>query len=400
MHSDSAAYIFISSPEALSEACALLGRAKELAVDTEFHREDSYYARFALLQIASRDACYLIDPLAISDLSPVWELLGAPGIVKVFHAARQDVEIILHEGGLIPAPLFDTQIAASLLGYGLQVGFGNLVERILNTTLAKGESFSDWLHRPLRPEQLRYAANDVLYLMPIYRRLKQELERAGRLDWLAEEQATICSEETYRIVPEEMFWRVKGNSKLRPHSLAILSALADWRERTAQREDRPRRRIISDEALVEIARKTNGDRVPFERIRGMRAATIKKYGKEIQSVWKKGLETPESQWPRRTAAPNHSAGTELRRELLSTLVKLRADEERIAANILADKADLAALASWGGRNGAPPDVACLRGWRRRLVGEALLRLLRGEVCLCINDSTRRAEIRPHSVQQT
>jgi len=394
MYSDNAAYIFVRSPEALIEACAHLGRAKVLAVDTEFHREDSYYAEFALLQIASRDACYLIDPLAVSDLAPVWTLLRDPGIVKVFHAARQDIEIIVHEGGFIPAPLFDTQIAAALLGYGLQVGFGNLVQRILNTSLAKAESFSDWIHRPLRPEQLSYAANDVLYLMPIYRRLKQELESAGRLDWLAEEQATICSEDTYRISAEEMFWRVKGCNKLRPRSLAILRALAAWREQTAQRENRPRRRIISDEALVEIARKTSADRIPFERIRGMRAATVNKYGKEIASAWRKGLETPENQWPRRMAAPNHSSGTELRRELLSTLVKLRADEERIAASILTGKNDLSALASWGGGNGAPPDVACLRGWRRRLVGEDLLRLLRGETCLCINSDNRLAEIRP------
>ncbi len=384
---------YIDSQEALSATCQALAAAPVLCLDTEFHREDTYYPQFALLQIYDGRRCFIIDPVAINELSPLWEVLRQDTTIKVFHAARQDIEIILGECGHIPRPLFDTQIAASLLGYGLQVGFGNLVQRLLNTSLAKQESFSDWLARPLRPEQLRYAADDVIYLMPIYRRLKRELEETGRLDWLNEEQTTVCHEDTYAIAPEEMFWRVKGSSKLRPQALAVLRELAAWRERTAQAENRPRRRILADETLVELARQTEGKGITFERIRGMRAAAVRKYGRDIQSAWQRGLACPRERWPNRRSSPAHSAGTELRRELLSTLVKLRADEERIAANILADKADLAALASWAAREGRPPEARCLHGWRRRLVGEDLLRLLRGEICLCINGQTRRAEIR-------
>ncbi len=383
---------YIDSQEKLADACHALAAASVLCLDTEFHREDTYYPQFALLQVFDGTRCLIIDPLAVSDLSPLWDVLRQESITKVFHAARQDIEIILSEGHTIPAQLFDTQIAASLLGYGLQVGFGNLVQRLLNTSLAKQESFSDWLARPLRPEQIRYAADDVLYLMPIYKRLKQELETAGRLDWLAEEQATICSVDTYAMSPEEMFWRVKGSNKLRPQALAVLRELAAWRERTAQAEDRPRRRILADETLVELARQNGEKNIAFERIRGMRTATVRKYGRDIQVAWHRGTTCPKERWPQRARIPNHSPGTELRREMLSTLVKLRADEERIAANILADKSDLAALASWAARNEEPPAAQCLQGWRRRLVGEDLLRLLRGEICLCINSQTRRAEI--------
>lgn len=384
---------YIDNHEKLIAACKTLAPAQVLCLDTEFHREDTYYPEFALMQISSRQSCFIIDPLTIKDMSPLWQLLHQQSKTKVFHAARQDIEIILRESGCIPAPLFDTQAAASLLGYGLQIGFGNLVQRLLNTSLPKQESFSDWMARPLRPEQLRYAADDVLYLMPIYQQLKHELENAGRLSWLAEEQTTICSVDTYLADPAAMFWRVKGSNKLRPPTLAVLRELAAWRELTAQSENRPRRRIIADETLVEIARQARGGVISFERIRGMRTSVIRKYGQDIQDACQAGKTSPEESWPRPASTPNHRAGTELRREMLSTLVKLRADEEHIAASILADRADLAALASWGGRNQMPPVVNCMQGWRRELIGEDLIRLLKGEICLCINNESRRAEIR-------
>ena len=161
-------FTYIDSANALIEACNELEKSSVLCVDTEFHREKTYYAQFALLQISSREQCYVIDPTSLSDLTPVWKLMHNPNILKVFHAARQDLEIILLESGALPLPLFDTQVAAALLGYGQQIGFGNLVQRILKKALPKGESFSDWLARPLTPKQLAYAADDVIYLMPIF----------------------------------------------------------------------------------------------------------------------------------------------------------------------------------------------------------------------------------------
>jgi len=213
---------YIDSTEDLDRACRKLGNASVLCVDTEFHRESTYYAEFALIQVASRDACYLLDPVAISDLSPLWVLMHNPDILKVFHAVRQDAEIILKESGALPLPLFDTQIAAALLGFGLQVGFGNLVQRILGKALPKSESFTDWLKRPLRPAQITYAADDVIYLMPVYQHLHEQLQVRGRLAWMDEEQATLCAEKTYANDSESIFWRVKGVNKLKPKQLAVL----------------------------------------------------------------------------------------------------------------------------------------------------------------------------------
>jgi len=385
---------YIDTREKLIAACERLAPARVLCMDTEFHREKTYYPQFALMQVSSRNDCFLIDPLAIKDLSPVWQVLHEQDKTKVFHAARQDIEIILRESGKIPKPLFDTQTAASLLGYGLQVGFGSLVQRLLNTSLPKQESFSDWIARPLRRAQLAYAADDVLYLMPVYQQLKQELEAAGRLGWLEEEQSSLCSTNTYENIPEEMFRHVKSANRLKPRGLAVLRTLAAWRERQAQARNIPRRRILADEVLVELARRVNGEDISFERIRGIRGDIIRKYGDDIRAAWHAGRACPEEQWPRSRPRTNHSAGTELRREMLSALVKLRADERHIAASILASKSDLSVLASWGKCPDAlPPKVACLQGWRHELVGKDLLQLLKGEICLCINSENRRAEIR-------
>jgi len=383
--------VYIDTPEALRRACQRLAQCKVLCVDTEFHRENTYYPRFALLQIASGSDCFLIDPLVLADLSPLWKLMHNPGILKVFHAARQDAEIILKESGGLPLPLFDTQVAAALLGYGQQVGFGNLVRRLLGKTLPKAESFTDWLARPLRPEQLRYAADDVIYLMPVYRRLKERLEESGRLAWLQEELAFLCEEKNYVLDPREAFWRVKGANKLKAEHLAVLRELAAWRELQAQKRDIPRRRLVSDECLLAIARKTRLSCEQLGRIRGLSSGTAQRFGRDILAAWERGRRCPEALRPHPKPPPRHSIGTDMRMELLAALVRLRAEENRIAANILASRQDIAALASWanhGPGNEDPPDNPCLRGWRRRLIGDDILRMLNGELCLRLDAETK------------
>jgi len=378
-------FTYIDSPEALKEACHELSKASVLCVDTEFHREKTYYAQFALLQIASRDACYIIDPTSISDLTPVWKLMHDPNILKVFHAARQDLEIILLESGALPLPLFDTQVAAALLGFGQQIGFGNLVQRILKKALPKGESFSDWLARPLNAKQLSYAADDVIYLMPIYQHLEEQLQAKGRRTWLDEEQEILCNEETYRIDKQEVFWRVKGVNRLKPRQLAVLRELAAWRESEAERRDMPRRRVISDEPLLELAKRDKLDLEVMKRMRGLTDGLIKRFGKTLMQKWQKGIDCPENAWPKLHPRHHHSQGTELRQELLDTLLQLRSDDESIASNILASRQELAELASWGKkRNGNPPELALLHGWRFELVGRDMLRLLDGELSLRID----------------
>lgn len=389
MHNLPANPVFVETPDALARACKELARATVLCVDTEFHRENTYFPQFALIQVASGHACYLIDPLAVGDLSLLWELLHQPQILKVFHAARQDLEIILNESGKLPAPIFDTQIAAALLGFGQQVGFGNLVQRILKTSLPKLESFSDWLARPLRAEQIAYAADDVIYLLPIYHQLKEKLVNRGRHDWLEEEQSVLADASTYSINPAEIFWRVKGVNKLRGQQLAVLRELAAWRETEAQTRNTPRRRIVADEPMLEIARRSHLSLGDMERLRGLHASTVRKFGPAILNAWEKGHQCPSEDWPRSQPRINHSPGSELRLELLTTLVRLRAEHEQIAANILASKRELAQLASWGrSLSGNLPDVACLQGWRKRLVGDDLLSLLKGEICLHLDTDTK------------
>ena len=383
---------YIDSAEALDHACRKLRNANVLCVDTEFHRESTYYPEFALIQIASKEACYLIDPVAIPDLSPLWMLMHNPGILKVFHAVRQDAEIILKESGALPLPLFDTQIAAALLGFGLQVGFGNLVQQILGKTLPKAESFTDWLRRPLRPAQIIYAADDVIYLMPVYQHLHDQLQARGRLAWMEEEQAALCSEKTYNNEQESVFWRVKGVNKLKPKQLAILRELAIWREQQAKKRDIPRRRIVGDEPLLALARKAQLTIEGLSGIRGLNSGVIRRFGEDMLHAWQQGQQCPESEWPHPKTSAHNSEGTEMRLELLSALVRLRAEKVRIAANILASKQDIAALASWANHGSFSitdlPDNPCLHGWRKELVGNEILRMLKGELCLRLDAETK------------
>ena len=386
-------YIYIDTPDALEQACSELAKASVLCVDTEFHREKTYYAHFALLQISSREKCYVIDPTAINDLSPVWKLMHNENILKVFHAARQDLEIIMLESGGLPVPLFDTQVAAALLGYGQQIGFGNLVQRILKKSLPKQESFSDWLARPLTSKQLIYAADDVIFLMPIYQHLEEQLQAKGRREWLVEEQETLCSEDTYLIDKQEVYWRVKGVNRLKPRQLAVLRELAAWREEQAERKNIPRRRIIADDPLIELAKRDNLDISTMNRMRGLTDGLIRRFGNELIKAWKRGVECPEEAWPKLNPRSYHTSGTELRQELLDTLVRLKAEDESISATILVSQQELGALASWGkDRKGEPPELSVLHGWRRKLVGNDLLRLLNGEIALHINPESSLPEI--------
>lgn len=388
-----ATFTYIDQTDALRKACKQLNTRRVLCVDTEFHRESTYYPEFALLQIYDGKDCFLIDPLSIDDLSCLWEVLTNEAILKVFHSGYQDIEIIVHACGRMPTPLFDTQVAAALLGFGQQIGFGNLVQRILKKALPKQESFSDWLARPLTQKQLRYAADDVIWLMPIYQHLHDQLKARKRDNWLDEEQTQLCNAEQYQNDVQSVFWRVKGVNKLKGAALAALRELAAWREDVAKARNIPRRRIISDESLLEVARKNSLDIEALKRIRGLSNGLVNRFGEDIVSNWRKGIESDSSNWPKLPARSSNTKGTEMRLELLSTLVRLRAEECEIASNILASKSELSTLASWGlKRQGTPPQLHCLEGWRHEMVGKDLLRLLHGEICLHLNPDNGLPEI--------
>ncbi len=379
------ASLYIDQPNTLQAACQSMKQCKVLAVDTEFHRETTYYPEFALLQIYGNGQCWMIDPIALKDLTPVWDVLCDTDILKVFHAGRQDLEIILKEAGQLPLPLFDTQIAAALLGMGQQVGFGNLVQRLLKKELPKQESFSDWISRPLRQKQLEYAADDVIWLMPIYQALKEQLQACGRLDWLNEEQQTLCSLETYHETADHLMWRVKGVNKLKGRSLARLRALAVWREEQARKRNIPRRRLLADEPLLEIARREHVHQDALGSMRGVSQGFVRRFGHDLIKVCDACAQLSEADFPKVNPRKPRTQGTDMRLELLSTLLRLKAEEGNISPSILSNKSDLSELASWGRHCKEPePNVPCLDGWRRELVGRDLLRLLQGTLVLRID----------------
>ncbi|MDX8413221.1 MAG: ribonuclease D [Mariprofundales bacterium] len=393
----------IGTSEQLQQMVEALTSSSTLFVDTEFHRETTYWPQFALMQISARSRdnrllCYLIDPLTIEDLEPLWRLLTNPDQVKVFHAARQDVEIIHHLSGRLPTPLFDTQVAAALLGYGQQIGFGALVQQLTGVTLAKQATFTDWMKRPLSAGQQQYAADDVLHLMPVYFHLSEQLQARGRSDWLDDEQRSLTDPVTYDLAVDTIFWRTKGCNRLKPKQLAVLRPLAAWREQAARERDLPRRRLLGDESMVELARQEHLDQQKITAIRGISNGLAKRFGGEMIAAWKEGVACPKADWPQRSKTPTHSAGSNSRADLLNALLQLKANKLEIASSILASKSDIAALASWGGMRNDPelPDISLLNGWRRKLIGDEMLEMLAGNLVLKIDTTTHMPVILPNN----
>ncbi len=243
----------VTDTASLSALCERLAREPYVAVDTEFMRDKTYYSKLCLVQLAGNDEAAAVDTLAPGlDLTPLYELMADPGVLKVFHAARQDVEIFVHQANAVPAPLFDTQIAGMVCGFGDAVSYDRLVRGLTGVRLDKTSRFTDWSHRPLTPKQVEYALADVIHLRPAYEKLHRRLEKTNRLEWLSEEMAVLTDPATYRVVPEESWRRLKIRST-KPKFLAVLQELAAWREHEAQSRDVPRNRILRDDALVDVA---------------------------------------------------------------------------------------------------------------------------------------------------
>jgi len=373
----------VTDTAALARLCEDFASAPYVTVDTEFMRERTYYAQLCLVQIArpgpegEEDAhAAIVDPLAPGiDLAPLFELMAAP-VLKVFHAARQDIEIFHHQGGVIPAPLFDTQVAAMVCGYGEQVGYETLVRKIAKVELDKTSRFTDWSSRPLSQKQLAYALADVTHLRKVYESLSRQLEESGRAHWLAEEMATLTSPETYEVDADEVWRRVKARSQS-PRFLAVVRSLARWRELTAQARDVPRSRILKDDALVEVA--SARPRTPDElhKLRLLQREGRKtETAAEILAAVAEGLACPEDRLPRLPQPPRRREGSAAVADLLRVFLKARADELGIAAKLLASSSELDALAGED-----DPQVPALQGWRYEIFGRDALRIRDGAVAL-------------------
>jgi ribonuclease D len=322
-----------------------------------------------------------IDPLADGmDLRPLFDLLNAPETVKVFHAARQDLEIFHTLMGHLPVPVFDTQVAAMVCGFGDQVGYETLVARLTRARLDKGSRFTDWSLRPLSARQIDYALSDVTHLRQVYAKLKQRVDASGRGEWLAEEMDTLCDPATYEPDPMEIFRRIKsrnGNGRF----LAILREVTAWREREARERDVPRNRILRDEALIEIAHHAPASTEDLARTRGLgRKLAEGSAGTQILEAVARAMALPESEWPAPDTRRDVPRGVGPVADLLKVLLKMKCDDEDVAQKLVASSADVDMIAA----EGETADVRALHGWRRRVFGADALRLRNGELCLAIN----------------
>jgi ribonuclease D len=370
--------IIISDTVALREACELLAKSDYVAVDTEFLRETTFWPQLCLIQIAGPDLEAIVDPLVAGlDLKPFFELMADTSVTKVFHAARQDIEIIFKLGGLIPHPIFDTQVAAMVCGFGDSASYDTLVQKIKNVQLDKSSRFTDWSHRPLSEKQLDYAIADVTHLRDVYLHLKTELERENRTEWLTEEMAVLESRETYDLHPDDAWMRLKMRIR-KPIELAILQQLAAWREREARNRDVPRGRVIKDDAIFEIAQQQPKDADALSRLRTIpRGFERSQNGAAILSAVNAALAIPKADLPKVPRPANLPEGTGAAVEMLKVLLKLIAEKHGVAAKIIATSDDLDGLAS----RGEESESATLHGWRREIFGEPALKLIRGELGL-------------------
>ncbi|WP_061932805.1 ribonuclease D [Aureimonas sp. AU22] len=377
----------ITTTAALQEACNTLSRAEFVTVDTEFIRETTFWPELCLIQMATDDLAVLVDPLADGiDLQPFFALMADTNIIKVFHAARQDVEIVHKLGGLIPEPLFDTQVAAMVCGFGESIAYDQLVARTSQGRIDKTSRFTDWRRRPLSNDQLEYALADVTYLRDAYRFLKAALAVEGREGWLADEMAVLTDPATYDIHPDDAWRRLKLRVR-KPIELAVLKEVAAWREREARQRDQPRSRILKDDAVYEIAQQQPKDEAALSRLRTVsKGFERSNAGREILAAVGRALAIPKSELPAIPRPPNQPEGTASAVEFLRVLLKIVVDERGVAGRLIASGDDLEKLAV----NGPDADVPALEGWRRELFGNRALELLEGQSALVYRN--RRVEV--------
>jgi ribonuclease D len=369
----------VTSTDGLAVLCRQLSNSSYVAVDTEFMREQTFWPKLCLVQLASPDVEAIVDPLAEGiDLAPFWELMTNRDVVKVFHAARQDLEIVHVATGTLPAPVFDTQVAAMVCGFGDSISYVNLVKRIAGQDLDKSSRFTDWSRRPLSQNQLLYALGDVTHLRKVYTSLKQTLEASGRAHWLDEEMATLLDPATYETLPEDAWRRLKLKVRSRK-SLAVMIELAAWRERAAQSQDVPRSRIIRDEALYDIASQMPTETKKLAELRTLSDGFARSArAREIVDAVNRGLARDPSTLPAINQSSGSSSDVNAMCDVLRVLLKATAQRHKVAPRLIADSEDLEAIASQ-----REPDVPALKGWRRELFGEDALRLKRGELALTV-----------------
>jgi ribonuclease D len=369
----------ITTTAELAAACSRLAKHPVITVDTEFLRETTYYPLLCVVQMASPEEAVVIDALAEGiDLKPFFELMGNEKVLKVFHAARQDIEIIWHRANIIPHPVFDTQVAAMVLGYGDSIAYDQLVEKVTGHRPDKTHRFTDWSRRPLTKEQMHYAVSDVTHLRDVFTTLDADLKKRHRSEWVSIEMEILTSPRTYDFHPERAWERLKTRVR-KPKDLAVLMEVAAWREQEAQSRDVPRGRVLRDEAIGDIATHAPNTLEKLAHLRSVPKGFEKsKWGADIVAAVERGLARDFSKLPKLEKPRNNSNGQAIV-ELLKVLLRMTAERHAVASKVIATVDELEQIAA-----DDEADVPALRGWRRELFGDAALKLKHGQLALAID----------------
>ena len=368
----------ITNTADLAAVCRRMAQHPFVTVDTEFLRETTYYPLLCVAQMASADEAVVIDALAPDlDLAPFFELMADEGVLKVFHAARQDIEIVWHRAKLVPHPIFDTQVAAMVLGYGDSISYDQLVQRVTGDKLDKSHRFTDWSRRPLTAAQVGYAISDVTHLRDVFLALSSDLKKRGRSDWVDEEMEILTSPNTYRMEPETAWERLKTRVR-KPRELAVLIEVAAWREREAQSRDVPRGRVLKDDALGDIAVHAPTTPEKLAALRSLpRGFERSRWGADIIEAVKRGLARDQAELPR-IDKPRQGVNGNATVELLKVLLRMTSERHGVAAKVIATVDDLEQIAM-----DDRADVPALHGWRREMFGNSAIALKRGELALAV-----------------
>lgn len=368
---------FIDNHSALNEFCEKIRHSQWLAIDTEFIREKTYYPKFCLLQVCNGEVAACIDPLSIEDLSPILDILYQENILKVLHAAHQDLEIFHHLWDRVPQPIFDTQLAAAITGHGDQMGYAKLVHKVLHINLEKDQARTDWSQRPLDNAQLKYAINDVIHLGEVYLQLNRKLVESNRTDWLDAEYAHFASPSTYKIEADQAWKKVKGRQHLKGVQYAVLQTVAAWRETRAIASDRPRRWILKDEVLVDLARRMPLKIQQLERIRGLEAGLIKKHGQLLLDLIQQAKALPAENWPSDSIPTRKlNPAEEALADVMMCCLRLLADKHDITAAAIAGKKDLEKLIT------GDSNTTLMQGWRKKIAGDSLQQVTNKQLLPC------------------
>lgn len=381
--------MYIESSEPLHDLCNQARREGRLGIDLEFIRENTYAPQLALIQIAVGDTCAIVDPLTVGDLSPLLEALTDSGILKVLHAAGQDVEVLHWHAGILTEPIFDTQVAASMVGLGEQLSYGRLVDALLGVSLTKGESYSDWLRRPLLPAQTRYALDDVRYLLPMHDRLSERLVDMGRVSWAADECRKFTNPALYERDPQTLYRRIRHGKNLAPQGLAVLRELAIWRDEEARQRNRPVGRVLSNEALVDLARRTPQTHAELQRLRGLPQREFERSAEALLAAVRRGLSVPEADQPQAESREHRLTPTEqLIVKFLDTSLKALCQREKLPPSFIGNRGDLETLVRRYRKDRLSTEGSpMLEGWRGELVGKDLLAILEGRLGLHLHPKT-------------